>query len=460
MAGEFTPADLKNPLFDCEDVVDAWKNRREFVTDVRSAFIEADSYDPDNPDNVLTVPVSDIDRQLRDNDNQTEFDIQAEEMIEQTAKELGVSEAEAERILVDGLNEPFHGDDNIGPSIGDQAGGSDGDPAALAEILEAIDDGRIIIESQEPGALIDPSGNSPEDIVDYLQHRAVTLHIGGQYDGPSREMRETLRERYDEQNRLEEEYFGIPNDFDTEKLHEGLDYLGFVPVFGEVADGINGIIYTVEGDYLNASISAAALIPIGGQLATGTRVGKRIATEKVGKEVTAEIARSSSELVESFAENGVLTHIVRNKNGQLYTITETDGRIIHRGNHVFQDADGIWHHQPGSRGKTVPDIPQRPAAKAPEVEDKKLRNVMSQVYHGGYDKAGNPNPDRIGDGSAMDAVRNERLTGRKTNNTLHEDSIDRTRNGLENWLRDNPGDSADRDAAEDLLEEIIELTGG
>ncbi len=461
MAGEFVPADLKNPLFDCEDIVDAWKNRREFVTDVRRAFIKADQYDPNDPDAVLTISTSAVDRELREDDEKTEFDIQADGMIEQTAEELGVSEAEAERILVESLNEPFHGDDNIGPSIGDQAGGSDGDPATLAEILEAIDDGRIIIESQEPGALIDPSGNSVEDVVDYLQHRAVTQHLGRQRDaeGPSREMRETLRERFYEQNRLEEEYFGIPNDFDTEKLHEGLDYLGFIPVFGEVADGINGIIYTVEGDYVNAGISGLGLLPIGGQLATGTRVGKRAATEKVSKEVASEIARSSSELVESFVENGVVTHIVKNKNGELYTITETDGRIIHRGNHVFQDADGIWHHQPGARGKTVPDIPQRPPASAPNVEDLRLQQIMDTLYKGGYDHTGTPNPNRIGDGSAMDAARNEQFTGRETENAAHTTKVREQLTRLNKWLNANPNPSPDRIAALRLKKEIESLGG-
>ena len=50
---------------------------------------------------------------------------------------------------------------------------------------------------------------------------------------------------------------------------------GLVPGFGEVADGINAIIYLANGDYVNASLSLAAMIPIGGQLATAGKLGMK-----------------------------------------------------------------------------------------------------------------------------------------------------------------------------------------
>jgi hypothetical protein len=51
--------------------------------------------------------------------------------------------------------------------------------------------------------------------------------------------------------------------------HTALDVVGLVPVVGEVADGANAVWYAAEGDYLNASLSAAAMIPIAGWAATG-----------------------------------------------------------------------------------------------------------------------------------------------------------------------------------------------
>lgn len=54
-----------------------------------------------------------------------------------------------------------------------------------------------------------------------------------------------------------------------------LDVVGLVPVFGEVADGLNAIIYYGQGDYLNAGLSAAAMLPIGGQVFTAGKLGNK-----------------------------------------------------------------------------------------------------------------------------------------------------------------------------------------
>ena len=44
--------------------------------------------------------------------------------------------------------------------------------------------------------------------------------------------------------------------------HSSLDVLGVIPLLGEPADGINGLIYTAEGDKLNAGLSYAGMIPL------------------------------------------------------------------------------------------------------------------------------------------------------------------------------------------------------
>lgn len=56
-----------------------------------------------------------------------------------------------------------------------------------------------------------------------------------------------------------------------EMIHLALDIGGLVPVAGEVCDVINGVIYTIEGDGVNASLSFAATIPIAGWFATGAK---------------------------------------------------------------------------------------------------------------------------------------------------------------------------------------------
>lgn len=54
----------------------------------------------------------------------------------------------------------------------------------------------------------------------------------------------------------------------SEVGHLVLDGLGLVPVVGEPADAVNGVWYAAEGDVVNAGLSFAALVPLGGQLAT------------------------------------------------------------------------------------------------------------------------------------------------------------------------------------------------
>ncbi|SES02080.1 intein C-terminal splicing region [Lentzea xinjiangensis] len=65
--------------------------------------------------------------------------------------------------------------------------------------------------------------------------------------------------------------------------HTILDVVGMIPVVGEIADGINAVWYLAEGDYVNAALSAAALVPFAGAAATGAKlIGKGL--QKYGDE--------------------------------------------------------------------------------------------------------------------------------------------------------------------------------
>jgi hypothetical protein len=72
-------------------------------------------------------------------------------------------------------------------------------------------------------------------------------------------------------------------------VHVGLDVVGLVPGVGEIADGINAAIYTIEGDYENATISTASMIPGLGAGATAGKYGKRALM--AGAEVGVKSAR-------------------------------------------------------------------------------------------------------------------------------------------------------------------------
>jgi RHS repeat-associated protein len=63
-----------------------------------------------------------------------------------------------------------------------------------------------------------------------------------------------------------------------EAIHGLLDAAGFVPGLGEIADGVNAIIYTYEGDHLNAAFSSISLVPLGGDVtAKGFKYSLKVA---------------------------------------------------------------------------------------------------------------------------------------------------------------------------------------
>ena len=60
-------------------------------------------------------------------------------------------------------------------------------------------------------------------------------------------------------------------------VHGALDVLGFFPVLGAIPDGINAIIYVVEGDWANAGLSAVAMVPLWGDgVKLGVIAGKSV----------------------------------------------------------------------------------------------------------------------------------------------------------------------------------------
>jgi hypothetical protein len=60
-------------------------------------------------------------------------------------------------------------------------------------------------------------------------------------------------------------------------LQFGLDVIGLVPGFGEMADGINGLISLGRGDYVGAGLSFGAMVPVAGWGATTGKFGRRAA---------------------------------------------------------------------------------------------------------------------------------------------------------------------------------------
>lgn len=99
-----------------------------------------------------------------------------------------------------------------------------------------------------------------------------------------------------------------------------------------------------------------------------------------------------------------------------------------------------------AKGETLP---------YPKVVDKKLEDIVNNLYKG------TKNPEHIGNGTTMDAIRSEKLTGNPTQGKFHTQSGQDNARALEKWIRDNPGGSLhDKLVAHSLLSELRSVLHG
>ena len=97
-----------------------------------------------------------------------------------------------------------------------------------------------------------------------------------------------------------------------EWVHGALDTVGFIPGLGDIADGINGLIYLGEGRYLEASISALSIIPLIGDLSKGGKWGLKLGKEIVEEGVEKVIKEGAEEVIEVISEK-----VVREVEGEI-----------------------------------------------------------------------------------------------------------------------------------------------
>jgi RHS repeat-associated protein len=64
-------------------------------------------------------------------------------------------------------------------------------------------------------------------------------------------------------------------DASLDYVQGGLDVVGLIPILGEIADGVNGLISLFRGDLAGAGLSFAAMIPFAGWGATGAKWGMK-----------------------------------------------------------------------------------------------------------------------------------------------------------------------------------------
>ncbi|MFF4425523.1 RHS repeat-associated core domain-containing protein [Streptomyces sp. NPDC001549] len=77
----------------------------------------------------------------------------------------------------------------------------------------------------------------------------------------------------------------------SEVGHLALDVVGMIPVIGEVADLANGAWYAAEGDWKNAALSMASMIPVVGSAVAGTRIAAKVV--KYASKATSRVSKAS-----------------------------------------------------------------------------------------------------------------------------------------------------------------------
>ena len=102
-----------------------------------------------------------------------------------------------------------------------------------------------------------------------------------------------------------------------EWVHGALDIAGLVPGLGEIADGANALIYLAEGRFIEAGISAVAMIPILGDVGKvgkwGVKAGKELleeGAERLVKEGAETLVGASSSL-KAFNKNNFRENLRR-----------------------------------------------------------------------------------------------------------------------------------------------------
>lgn len=136
----------------------------------------------------------------------------------------------------------------------------------------------------------------PTNIVnpDFVTYCGIEYHIYGQ----------TYPDWSSVKKRLWSFYSSI-----SEGLHLTLDFIGLVPVGGEIADLTNGVLYTLEGDGINAGLSFAAMIPIAGWASTGAKFAFKVVGVS-GREITLTFAKLASGAI-TFGDRGVLARVMK-----------------------------------------------------------------------------------------------------------------------------------------------------
>lgn len=93
-----------------------------------------------------------------------------------------------------------------------------------------------------------------------------------------------------------------------EEFQFELDVLGLIPGIGEYADLANGVIYTLQGDGFNATLSFASTIPVYGWFTTNAKWASKVVTGASGRSIRLKLIKDGNQVV--FSYRGQLAKVI------------------------------------------------------------------------------------------------------------------------------------------------------
>ena len=199
-------------------------------------------------------------------------------------------------------------------------------------------------------------------------------------------------------------------------------------------------------------IALGAVLVIAGVVAIGFGGAALLAAALGGGGLTGGLSLAGGGVIASAGAISVTSALEISAAGALAT---TAGVMMASASDSPAGSRGTSPGTGSSAGGPAGGVPTKPPAQWPRVADTRLGNIVRNLFKG------TKNPNRVGDGTTMDAIRNELATGTQTAGKMHITKGRESVTALKNWLTRNPTASpGDRSVAQRLLNELLDALAG
>lgn len=229
--------------------------------------------------------------------------------------------------------------------------------------------------------------------------------------------------------------------------HGILDFIGLIPVVGEIADGINAIYYAVEGDFFNAALSGISAIPVIGYISNGFkqfRTGAKVVDKAIDQTLSL-----TDQVNDIFKYNKNIDDIVD-------SYKKIDNIAPNKGIDSPKNLSKIQNDDIINKRRTWRQSEQ----KAEQLfSDYSRQKSFIDGNSTNYGKKGSSRPDLYKEGSSIE-VKNYDLNKpeglNRLINNLKQNSAKRTKNLPSGTVQHLIVDAAGQDLSDNIIDAIIE----